>query len=211
MIITQDAAGINNQTGLPSNIYDIYSLILPPGTPVILLDRTSPQQDGRTGDGEYQGAATRAYAGSAGLNITATFSAIGRNGHFIGDICSPASYSKLSLLARATKAPILAFDWLRFCREPHKFARFPDVRFVSLTSLVTDPRALPGIWRRAANAFDPSKKGGRKPDIAAYHQLPFILCRLGRSWREIAREMELGWDHKKVKRVLDANFHYVPI
>ncbi|QDU55616.1 recombinase family protein [Aeoliella mucimassa] len=201
----------NNSKPFPSNLHDVESYTGWLDTSGIIgYLRTSPNQDGESRKGEYQKYAVELFARDRQLPVAAFYSGIGESGQRIGSRSTP---QLMAAIEHAEKEgfPIVAFDYQRFSRHPHKLSRFPGVDFISLNPLTTPAKDLPGIRKRAANTHNPSRKGGRPRNMEAPKQLPYILSQLGKPWSSIARELGDNWSDKKVKRILERYFEWHPL
>jgi len=205
----------NPQNQFPLNLTDAESY---PSwldqTGIVGYLRTSPNQSGEQRTGNYQRAAIEQFASERGLTIAGIYEGIGCYGRSIGPATTPQLIAAIEQ-ARRTGFPIVAFDWQRFCRAPHKLARY-GVDFVSIVPLSTAPELLPGIRKRAANQYNRAGRGGR-PSFRSIPALTIIVDSLGQSWRSIAGELNAqeiptqtgaAWNHKQVIATLRPYFTY---
>lgn len=193
------------------NLYDAEELanwLEWPG--IITYSRTSPSQSGTASYAtDWQAVHLQNFATSKGLPIIAAYHDAGSDSRKIGPKSRPELFKAIEQ-ARQTGCPILAFEYRRFTRQPHKLRQFPDVRFVTLTSLKVPAEDLDAHCQREADKFyrleNPEKIAGRPKDMEARQALPFILANLGRPWADIAKDLGEGWSDNKVKRVFEDAF-----
>lgn len=179
--------------------------------------RSSPRRSDSVSDSlafEWQPKLFRNLASERGLSVQSVYCDSKKTGHSIGPETRPELLKAIER-ARQTGFPIVAFEWRRFTREPHKLEKYPGVAFVSMVPLSTDPASLDSVCKQEANRYfatvAPERLGGRPRDPTAAFALPFILSQpLGMrgDWSRIAKQLGEGWDGKKVKKILLRYFRY---